>query len=92
LFSLLESAARASFLESSARPDGPRLLYAVMNDPVMLLVELPGGKELATFESDGSGSFGAAFSPDGLFAVAADTAGVVHLWRLPDPPALGKKK
>jgi WD40 repeat protein len=75
-------------------PDGSRLLYAVAGDPMVRLVELPGGKELATFdisnESDGKG-FGVAFSPDGRFAVAAHTTGVVQLWRLPDPPALGKK-
>jgi hypothetical protein len=74
--------------------DGSRLLYAVAGDPTMRLVELPGGKELATFdmsnESDGKG-FGAAISPDGRFAVAAHTTGIVQLWRLPDPPAHGKK-
>jgi hypothetical protein len=75
-------------------PDGSRLLYAVANDPLMRLVELPGGKELATFEMSQESvgdSFGIAFSPDGRFAVAAYWAGVVQLWRLPDPPALGKK-
>jgi sugar lactone lactonase YvrE len=75
-------------------PDGSRLLYAVANDPVLRLVELPGGKELATFEMSQESvddSFGIAFSPDGRFAVAAYWAGVVQLWRLPDPAALGKK-
>jgi WD40 repeat protein len=75
-------------------PDGSRLLYTVRNDPVMRLVELPGGKELATFEMMSNASdwlLGTAFSPDGQFAVAAYRAGVVQLWRLPDPPALGKK-
>jgi WD40 repeat protein len=75
-------------------PDGSRLLYAAANDPVLRLVELPGGKELATFEMMSNGadmSFGIAFSPDGRFAVAAYLAGVVHLWRLPDPPAVEMK-
>jgi hypothetical protein len=74
-------------------PDGSRLLYAVANDPVLRLVELPGGKELATFEigAGSTTSFGVAFSPDGRFAVAAYQTGVVQLWRLPDPPAAGKK-
>jgi hypothetical protein len=73
--------------------DGSRLLYAVANDPLLRLVELPGGKELATFEigEASTSSLGLAFSPDGRFAVAAYWAGVVQLWRLPDPPALGKK-
>jgi WD40 repeat protein len=76
-------------------PDGSRLLYAVANDPLLRLVELPGGKELATFEMSKESvgdSFGMAFSPDGRFAVAAYWAGVVQLWRLPDPPALGKEE
>jgi serine/threonine protein kinase len=76
-------------------PDGSRALYAVASDPLMRLVELPGGKELATFEmskeSVGSWIGLIAFSRDGRFAVAAHLTGVVHLWRLPDPPALGKK-
>jgi WD40 repeat protein len=75
-------------------PDGSRFLYAVANDPLLRLVELPGGKELATFEmsKEYAGTwFGAGFSPDGRLAVVAYIAGVVQLWRLPDRPALGKK-
>ncbi len=71
-------------------PDCSRFLYTVASDPVMRLVELPGGKELATFESDGC-LCGVGFSPDGRFAVAASEVGTVYVWRLPDPPALLKK-
>jgi WD40 repeat protein len=75
-------------------PDGSRLFYTVKFDPTMRLVELPGGKELATFETVNlvdDNPVGINFSPDGRFAVAASCCGVVHLWRLPDPPAAGKK-
>jgi hypothetical protein len=74
-------------------PDGSRFLYAVANDPMLHLVEMPGGKGLATFEMGNFSDWpvGMAISPDGRFAVATYGVEVVHLWRLPDPPAPGKK-
>jgi WD40 repeat protein len=74
-------------------PDRSRLLYAVANDPMMRLVEMPGGKELATFEMSNYSDWpvGMAISPDERFAVATYGVGVVHVWRLPDPPTPGKK-
>lgn len=75
-------------------PDGSRLLYMAEHDPLMRLVELPQGKELATFPTVQGAKHNirtVGFSPDGRFAVAASEAGVVYLWRLPDPAAVGKK-
>jgi len=71
--------------------DGSRLLYLVDGDTTVRLVELPGGRELATFEAVDAqmarphGRMG--FSTDGRFAVAACWSGLIHVWRLPDLPA-----
>jgi WD40 repeat protein len=76
--------------------DGSRLLYTLDGDTTVRLVELPGGKEVATFaafdarENRPHGRM--AFSPDGRFAVAACWSGLIYVWRLPDPPALGTRK
>jgi serine/threonine protein kinase len=73
-------------------PDRSRLLYTVAHDPMARLIELPHGKEIATFPmiQISSKFVGIAFSPDGRFAVVADWD-MVYLWRLPDPPVAGKK-
>jgi WD40 repeat protein len=75
--------------------DGSRLLYTLDADTTVRLVELPGGKELATFaafdarENRPHGRM--AFSLDGRFAVAACWSGLIYVWRLPDPPEPPKK-
>jgi WD40 repeat protein len=75
--------------------DGSRLLYTVDGATTVRFVTLPGGKELATFEAldalDNRPHGRMAFSPDGRFAVAACWSGLIYVWRLPDPPAIGKK-
>src|SRR5262249_55111780 len=75
-------------------PDCFRLLCTLQYSPTIRPVGLAGGKELATFETVNladDNPVGINFSPDGRFAVAASCCGVVYLWRLPDPPAAGKK-
>jgi WD40 repeat protein len=77
-------------------PDGSRLFYLVERDTTVRLLDLAGNKEIITFETPQWGDsvpHGAmGISPDGRYAVAASWAGVVYLWRLPDPPAQTEKK
>jgi WD40 repeat protein len=76
-------------------PDGSRLFYLVEQDSTVRLLDLAGNKEITTFAIPEWGARvphgGMGISPDGRFAVAASWAGVVYLWRLPDPPEKTKK-
>lgn len=69
-------------------PDGQRLLYGMRDDPTVRLVELPGGKPLASFEVPDPAYGHTKISPDGRFGVAAGGSGWVYLWRLPVRPKL----
>jgi WD40 repeat protein len=75
-------------------PDGQRLLYGMQDDPTVRLVELPGGKPLASFEVPEPAYGQMKISPDGQFGVGAAGGGWVYLWRLPDglaPPKSSSK-
>jgi serine/threonine protein kinase len=65
--------------------DCRRVIYAVLSDNTVRLVDLPGGKEVARFDVPAVPIGRMAISPDGRFAVGASWSGWVYLWRLPPP-------
>jgi WD40 repeat protein/tRNA A-37 threonylcarbamoyl transferase component Bud32 len=69
--------------------DGRRLIY-VDKDSMLRLVDLDGGKEIAHVNVPSAPYGTMAISPDGRFAVGANRAGWVYVWRLPVPAALPK--
>jgi WD40 repeat protein len=70
--------------------DGRRLIY-VDKDSMLRLVDLDSGKEIAHVNVPSVPYGHMAISPDGRFAVGANRAGWVYVWRLPVPAAKPKR-